>query len=118
MPRELRVHGVSGTPPSNLLFSEPVTYDQGWDLAIVFEPNRDDWDVKAFHWGSLTSKSSLTALWILLAPFAMADVAGSGHSYYELTPEFCAARKAVESGDLLRPSDTDMATCWDNAASS
>lgn len=76
MPRELRVHGVSGTPPSNLLYTEPVTYDQGWDLAKVFEPSRDNWEVKGFHWGSLTSKSSLTAFWILLAPFAMANVAG------------------------------------------
>lgn len=67
---------MSGTPPGELLYSAPVTYDQGWDLAKVYEPARDDWDVKAFHWGSLTSKSSLTALWILLAPFAMANVAG------------------------------------------
>lgn len=76
MPSEIRVHGVSGTPPSDLLYTEPVTYDQGWDLAKIYEPTRDDWDVKAFHWGSLTSKSSLSAFWILLAPFAMANVAG------------------------------------------
>ena len=70
------MHGVSGTPPDQLLYMSSVTYDQGWDLAKVYERNRDDWDVKAYHWGSLTSKSSLTAFWILLAPFAMANVAG------------------------------------------
>jgi hypothetical protein len=59
-----------------MLYTEPVTYDQDWDLAKVFEPNRDRWNVRAFHWGSLTSKSSLSAFWILLAPFAMANVAG------------------------------------------
>lgn len=76
MPKELRVHGVSGTPPAQLLYSAPVTYDHGTDLAKVWEPNRDTWNVKAYHWGSLTSKSSWTAFWILLAPFAMANVAG------------------------------------------
>jgi hypothetical protein len=76
LPKEVRVHGVSGTPPTELLYTNPVTYDQGWDLAKIYERNRDDWDVKAYHWGSLTSKSSLTALWILLAPFAMANAAG------------------------------------------
>lgn len=76
MPTELRVHGVSGTPPNELLYTAPVTYDQGWDLAKLYQPHKDDWEVKAYHWGSLTSKSSLTAFWILLAPFAMANVAG------------------------------------------
>ena len=70
------MHGVSGTPPDQLLYTSSITYDQGWDLAKVYERNRDNWDVKAYHWGSLTSKSSLTAFWILLAPFAMANVAG------------------------------------------
>jgi hypothetical protein len=41
-------------------------------------------------------------------------ITGSGHSYYELTTEFCAARQAVISGDLRRPSDADMASCWEN----
>jgi hypothetical protein len=39
---------------------------------------------------------------------------GSGHSGYELTPEFCAARKAGLSGDLARPADLDMANCWES----
>ncbi len=75
-PVELRVHGVSGSPPARMLYTEPITYDQGPDLAKVYRPHRDDWDVRAFHWGSLTSGRSITAFWILLAPFAMANVAG------------------------------------------
>jgi hypothetical protein len=38
---------------------------------------------------------------------------GKGHSRYELTPEFCAARKAVLTGDLVRPADPVMARCWE-----
>ncbi|HEX6221132.1 MAG TPA: hypothetical protein VF115_08570, partial [Acidimicrobiia bacterium] len=37
---------------------------------------------------------------------------GSGHSYYELTPEFCVARKTVMRGGMNRPADSDMADCW------
>lgn len=59
-----------------MLYTAPVSYDGEGDMARVFERNRDDWDVRAFHWGSLTSRSALTAFWILLAPFAMANVAG------------------------------------------
>ena len=35
-----------------------------------------DFDSQAFHWGGLTAGSRLTAFWILLAPFALANVAG------------------------------------------
>jgi hypothetical protein len=37
---------------------------------------------------------------------------GTGHSRYELTPEFCAARKAWLDGDLTRPLDDEIADCW------
>jgi hypothetical protein len=39
---------------------------------------------------------------------------GSGHSLYELTPEFCAARKTLSSTDLglVRPADGDISDCW------
>jgi hypothetical protein len=44
----------------------------------VHQPPRADpnFDSQAFHWGGLTAGSRLTAFWILLAPFALANVAG------------------------------------------
>lgn len=75
-PAELRVHGVSGTPPEAILYTRPVSYDLGDRSAKVYEPARDPYRVKAFHWGSLTAGKSHTAFWILLAPFALANVSG------------------------------------------
>jgi hypothetical protein len=43
MPKELRVHGVPGTAASDLLYTAPVSYDQGWDLAKVVEPVETTW---------------------------------------------------------------------------
>ena len=74
---ELRVHGVSGTPPRDLLYTDPVTYDQTDSHTKVYRPSRaGGFDVSAFHWGSLTAGSWVTAFWVLLAPFAFANVAG------------------------------------------
>jgi hypothetical protein len=72
---------MSGTPPRNLLYTDPVTYDRSSAKTKIWETNRDlapdaPFDVKAFHWGSLTSGSKITAFWILLSPFMFANVAG------------------------------------------
>lgn len=77
---ELRLHGMSGTPPRELLYTDPVTYDRSDSHVKVWTKHDDardfDINVKAFHWGSLTSGNKITAFWILLTPFVFANVSG------------------------------------------
>lgn len=75
---ELRIHGVSGTAPRDMLYTDPITNDLGDDYTQVYEfPAQDPaFQTRAFHWGGLTSGSPITALWILLAPFVLANAAG------------------------------------------
>ena len=83
MKSELRVHGVSGTQPRDMLYTDPVLRDsalpdQPRSYTEVLEIARaeEEFATQAFHWGGLTAGSRLTAFWILLAPFAFANVAG------------------------------------------
>lgn len=75
---ELRVHGVSGTAPRDMLYTDPITHDLADDYTQIYESPAQDpqFETKAFHWGGLTSGSPVTALWILLAPFVLANAAG------------------------------------------
>ncbi len=79
---ELRVHGVSGGQAEELLDVEPAVRVGGDDLAGFFRWRRKhDTEVvrdvprEIFAWGNLTSGRSSRALWLLLLPFMLVNVA-------------------------------------------
>jgi hypothetical protein len=82
---ELRIHGVAGTPPETLLglsadLVEPPADDcrraRSRSDIEIFRPPGFAHEVRAYSWGSLTSGSAKTALWILLLPYMLVNVAG------------------------------------------
>jgi hypothetical protein len=75
---ELRVHGVSGTPPE-LVLDDPHPVRVAGDDAAGFWRHASDaghrFTEEAYEWGGLTSGSPMRAAWVLLAPFAFANAA-------------------------------------------
>lgn len=80
---ELRVHGVSGTPPESILLRPHVRRVAGDSAAGFFRPSDEtsptDGEggprLEAYSWGNLTSGASARALWLLLLPAMLANVA-------------------------------------------
>ncbi|MGN6795501.1 MAG: hypothetical protein ACTHJW_24175, partial [Streptosporangiaceae bacterium] len=86
---ELRVHGVSGTPPEDMLENPHVSRVSGDGTAGFYRrlwlggkpPDDSPYaDVpkrrrEAYSWGGLTSGAGSRALWMLLLPFMLANVA-------------------------------------------
>ena len=88
---ELRVHGVSGTPPESLLDTPHVRQVDGddrsrffravrgqsgqWDPADELRASPDGHVLEGFHWGRYTSGSLIQSLWILLLPIGLVNVA-------------------------------------------
>ncbi|WP_460999060.1 hypothetical protein [Streptomonospora sediminis] len=79
---ELRVHGVSGGQAEDLLDVEPAVRVSGDPLAGFFRWRRrpdtetvPDVPREIFAWGKLTSGRSSRALWLLLLPFMLANIA-------------------------------------------
>jgi hypothetical protein len=86
--RELRIHGVGGSPGEALLGlrspDEAVVVGEG--LGTAFLARRYDEEgrrVEGYDWGALTSSSPLQPLWIVLLPFTLLNVAGWMHPSFD-----------------------------------
>src|SRR5690606_17521099 len=77
---ELRVHGVGGTPPEEILDVAATRLVACGESAGCSRPygTEDGADVRreAYSGGGLTSATRLRALWVLLLPIAIAVLAG------------------------------------------
>jgi hypothetical protein len=97
---ELRVHGVSGTPPEAIL-DHPLLNRVAGDKSAGFYrrwyPGGISPDFKAkrrlegYSWGGLTSGDAKRAFWLLLLPFMLANVA---HWALPAVPENATAAQA------------------------
>ncbi|WP_338888778.1 hypothetical protein [Rhodococcus sovatensis] len=87
---ELRTHGVSGTPPESMLETDSVVaIDTGTHKRFFRErngtdPSRRSVEIdgtthervrEAYHWGGMTSGGFMQALWALLLPFSLVNLA-------------------------------------------
>ena len=103
---ELRVHGVSGTPPEELL-DRPLVVQVGGDATAGFHrprlavEERDDRPevvqegtgrrlpggpgprLEAYCWGGLTSGAPSRALWLYLLPFTLVNVAARARTDHD-----------------------------------
>jgi len=81
-PRELRIHGVGGSPGPRLLgFDLPTsveTVGEGVGGTVVIA-RRDDVTVEGYDWGDLTSGSGSAPFWVFLMPFTVLNAAGWMH---------------------------------------
>jgi hypothetical protein len=81
---ELRVHGVSGTPPVDMLDHPLVKQVAGDTDGRFFRPvdaagkevrAEDGHLLEGYHWGPLTSGTWRQALWLALVPFGLVNAA-------------------------------------------
>ncbi|MGZ6826781.1 MAG: hypothetical protein ACXVGH_08300, partial [Mycobacteriales bacterium] len=68
---ELRVHGVGGSTPEQLLDS-PWTTRVAGDADAGFYVGQDPGG-EGYVWGNLTSGAGLRALWLLMTPFVLVN---------------------------------------------
>jgi hypothetical protein len=85
---ELLVHGVGGESPANTL-QEPHPIQVAGDATAGFHrgPDVEQRHREAYSWGGLTSGAASRALWVLLLPFALANLAGWMERRHPSDPE-------------------------------
>jgi uncharacterized membrane protein len=74
---EIRIHGVGGSTPQQLL-NDPTPRQVAGDRVAGFYRTADQHGrhIEAYSWGGLTSRSRTRALWLILLPFLLANLAG------------------------------------------
>ncbi|CAN5250862.1 hypothetical protein BH20ACT5_BH20ACT5_18100 [soil metagenome] len=81
---ELRIHGVSGTPPEAMLGSAHVRQVAGDEFGRFFRPCDAQGQVirpapehiqEAYHWGKFNSGSWRQGLWLAILPFGFVNAA-------------------------------------------
>ncbi|WP_041782332.1 hypothetical protein [Mycolicibacterium chubuense] len=108
---ELRVHGVSGTPPESLLDcpkellhqqygdARAGTYRRArWIDDTISPPEPGTWRrlMEVYSWGGLTSGKASRAVWVLFLPFTLINLA------HWMLPPVARRRPAVVVVALLR----------------
>src|ERR1041384_3064180 len=75
---ELRLHGVGGTSPEDLLGDLAPQLVAGDRIAGFYRTadhppveGRNARRIEAYSWGGLTSRSASRVLWVLMLPFAL-----------------------------------------------
>jgi hypothetical protein len=101
---ELRVHGVGGTPPAQLLSDLSPDQVAGDKIAGFYRTvDGGGRHIEAYSWGGLTSRSSFRVLWILMLPFALSNLAGwmCQPSVARSRPRFLIHRFTARAAGLL-----------------